>query len=125
MSKTVLKKTHTKAVVKMSGAATHTIALATDLLTTGQTADTPNVTITRIDVSCPVTAATVKISRNGTLLWSFAGPVASTLDFLGFSDSENATHDISVVIAGEATVVLTLSKVSGYGDVAHVNQTGI
>jgi hypothetical protein len=122
MAKTFLKKTRNAAVVKCSGVATHTIALGDDLKVAGQTPDTPVVNIRRIDVACPVAAATVKISRNSVLLWSFAGPVAATLDFFGFTDSEENTSDISVVIAGEASVVLSLSKVSGYGDTEHLNQ---
>jgi hypothetical protein len=119
MPKTILKKTRTAAVVKCSGAATHVITLATDLAVTGQTPSTPTVNIRRMEVSCPVTAATVKISRGGVLLWSFAGPAVHTFDFQGFTDSEGNTSDLSVVIAGEATVVISLAKVAGYGDTQH------
>lgn len=119
MAKTILKNTPIHSVVKISGAGTETISLATDLLYTNQVASTPTVNISAIHWSVPgTTEATVK--RNSITQWPLIG--AYSLLFNGFSDISLNTYDIVVTIpAGGGTVVLELLKIGGYNNTQHRN----
>jgi hypothetical protein len=46
------------------------------------------------------------------------------MDFYGFTDNDENTSDIAIVIAGGAggTVIVECAKVSGYGSQQHQNQ---
>lgn len=118
----VLKLTQVHGVVKVRGTGAGTIALATTLKKSTETATSPVVHIKSITVSLAGgTAAT--ISRNGQTLWTLNDQGSSFLDFAGWSDNEEAASDIVVTFTGgDGTVVLELMKVSGYGPQQHQNQ---
>ena len=51
---------------------------------------------------------------------------SGTLDFNGFSDNDENTSDIEVVIAGAGgSVVVRCAKVSGYGSQQHQDADGV
>ena len=60
-----------------------------------------------------------KVQRNSVVLWELME--SGTLDFNGFSDNDENTNDIEVVIAGGAggSVVVKCAKISGYGSQQH------
>jgi hypothetical protein len=119
MALVVLKNTPIHAVVKVTGVGAQTIALATDLLHTNQTAATPTVNISAIHWAVPgTTGATIK--RNTITQWPLVGSYSH--QFNGFSDNTLNTYDIVVTIPAEGgTVILELLKVSGYGNTQHRN----
>lgn len=120
MAITVLKKTPIHCVVKISGASTETITLATTLLFgTNEVAQTPRVDIMGLHWSIPgATAATVV--RNSVTIFSLIGSWGE--QFNGFSDNQENASDIVVTIpAGGGHVILELLKVSGYGNTQHRN----
>lgn len=119
MALTVLKKTPIHCVIAVSGSgATETIDLDTTLSTTGQTASSPKANISAIHWSVPSGNAT--ITRNSVQLWALTG--AREFDFNGFSDiREQGSNIVVVTPAGGGTVIIEVVKVSGYGDVQHVN----
>lgn len=124
MAKTILKKTPIHCVVKATGTTTaaETIALATDLLHTNETAGTPKVNISAIHWSVP-TSATATIVRNSNTLWVLTG--AHSIDFNGFSDNTENLSDIVINIpSAGGTVIVELVKVGGYGNEEHRNQLG-
>ena len=120
VAKTVLKKAHQEAVVKVAGtAASATISLASDLLHTNQVliaSGTPTVNI----VGAHWTGAansTITVVRNSVTILSIVADQPNNFDFegLGFVDTVGNTSDIVVTIAGaEAAVYLRLRKVDGY-----------
>lgn len=118
--KTILKKTHQEAVVKVSGtAATATISLASDLLPTNQAltaGGTPTVNI----IGAHWTGANgcvITVTRNSVVILNANGDQPTNFDFegLGFVDSVGNTSDIEVAISGAAgQIYLQLRKVNGY-----------
>jgi hypothetical protein len=122
VTKTVLKKAHQEAVVKVAGtAASATISLASDLLHTNQaltSGGTPTVNIVGAHWTGAPTS-TITIVRNSVTIMSIAADQPTNFDFegLGFVDSIGNTSDIVVTIAGgEAAVYLQLRKIAGYDD---------
>ena len=119
MAKTILKNTPIHSVVKIHGAGTETITLATDLLYTNQTASTPKVNISAIHWSVPGTTEAT-ITRNSVVHWRLVG--AFSHSFNGFSDiSENTSNIVITIPAGGGSVILELLKVDGYGNTQHRN----
>lgn len=120
MAKTIISKTPTKAVVIISGAATETITMA-DLEVGEESAASPVVHITGITAQCQAATGNT-ITRNSVVLWNFSNSFASWRAE-GWCDTREAASSIVVTIAaGGGTIVLELSKKSGFGDVAHENE---
>jgi len=128
--KTVLKKTHQEAVVKVAGtAAASTISLASDLLPSSQaltSGGTPTVNI----IGAHWTGApnsTITVVRGGVTVLSIPADQPTNFDFegLGFVDTVGNTSDIVVTIAGaEAAVYLQLRKIDGYSSKVESAQFG-
>ena len=120
--KTVLKKAHQEAVVKVAGtAAASTISLASDLLHTNQALTAGGTPTANIVGACWTGAATstITIVRGGVTILSIPADQPDNFNFegLGFVDTVGNTSDIVVTIAGaEAAVYLKLRKVAGYDD---------
>lgn len=129
--KTVLKKTHQEAVVKVAGtAAASTISLANDLLPSAQaltSGGTPTVNIIGAHwTGAP--SSTITVVRGGVTVLSIAADQPTNFDFegLGFVDTVGNTSDIVVTIAGgEAAVYLQLRKTDGYSSKVETAQFGI
>jgi hypothetical protein len=120
--KTVLKKAHQEAVVKVAGtAAAATISLASDLLHTNQaltSGGTPTVNIVGAHWTGAATSA-ITVVRGGVTILSIVADQPNNFDFegLGFVDTVGNTSDIVVTISGaEAAVYLRLRKIAGYDD---------
>lgn len=120
VAKTVLKKAHQEAVVKVAGtAAAATISLASDILHTNQAltvGGTPTVNIVGMHWSGAI-GSSITVVRNGVTILAIMAEQANNFDFegLGFVDSVESTSDIVVTIAGaEAAIYLQLRKVAGY-----------
>lgn len=136
VTKTVLKKTQTEAVVKVAGTPASTpaatIDLDTDLVASTEaagTAGTQEVQITGVTWS-GVTGSSWSISRNGVVIMSLlctGGP--GHLDFTGeemIPDSIENDQDIVVTVAGgQAEVWLRLRKSAGYNTKIQPEQFGI
>lgn len=85
----------------------------------GQFASSPVVNIKAIRWSVPTGNAT--ITRNSNDLWLLTG--SRDFDFHGWTDTRDNTSNIVVTTpAGGGTVIIEVMKVSGYGDVQHLNQ---
>jgi hypothetical protein len=129
--KTVLKKTHQEAVVKVAGtAAASTISLANDLLPSAQaltSGGTPTVNIIGAHwTGAP--SSTITVVRGGVTVLSIPADQPTNFDFegLGFVDTVGNTSDIVVTIAGgEAAVYLQLRKTDGYSSKVETAQFGI
>ena len=120
----VLKLTQVEGVVCVRGtAATGTIALATTLKKSTETQSSPTVDIKGLQWALS-SGASAKVQRNSVVLWELLE--SGTLDFNGFSDNDENTSDIEVVIAGGAggSVVVRCAKVSGYGSQQHQGADG-
>jgi hypothetical protein len=117
-----LKLTQTHGVVAVRGtAATGTIALATTLKKSTETQASPTVNIKNIQWALS-SGASAQVTRNSKVLYELQ--VTGRMDFYGFTDNEENTSDIAIVIAGGAggTVIVECAKVSGYGSQQHQNQ---
>lgn len=128
--KTVLKKVHQEAVVKVAGtAAAATIDLSADLVAAGQAldGDTQNVVITGT-VWTGNTDGVITITRGGVTVMTLQANAAGALEFGGQSmipDTVGATDDIVVTISGaQAECWLKLRKVSGYKTTVEPEQFG-
>ena len=120
----VLKLTQVEGVVCVRGtAATGTIALATTLKKSTETQSSPTVDIKGLQWALS-SVASAKVQRNSVVLWELME--SGTLDFNGFSDNDENTNDIEVVIAGGAggSVVVKCAKISGYGSQQHQGADG-
>lgn len=114
MAKTIIKVTPTKAVVKITDADA-TIALATDLLFTGQTVSgIPKVYITGIKYSNNASGKVI-ITRNAVKVCTLS--YADSFSFETYSLTENAISDIVVTCPVDSFVILELSKTDGYSDI--------
>lgn len=120
----VLKLTQVHGVVKVRGTGDGTIALATTLKKSSETVSTPLVNIRSLYFSLSAgTSAT--ISRNSEVLWTLNDQGAGSLEFAGFSDNEENSSDIVVsIVGGAGTIILELTKVSGYGPQDHQGADG-
>lgn len=118
--KTILRKTHGEAVVKVAGtAAAETIALATDLLNAGQALDGSTQSVSIVGVTWTgATDGVITITRGGVTVMTLLANAAGALEFGGqmmIPDSVNSTSDVVVTISGaQAECWLRLRKVSGY-----------
>ena len=120
----VLKLTQVEGVVCVRGtAATGTIALATTLKKSTEPQSSPTVDIKGLQWALS-SGASAKVQRNSVVLWELME--SGTLDFNGFSDNDENTNDIEVVIAGGAggSVVVKCAKISGYGSQQHQGADG-
>ena len=120
----VLKLTQVEGVVCVRGtAATGTIALATTLKKSTETQSSHTVDIKGLQWALS-SGASAKVQRNSVVLWELME--SGTLDFNGFSDNDENTNDIEVVIAGGAggSVVVKCAKISGYGSQQHQGADG-
>lgn len=114
MAKTIIKVTPNKAVVKITDA-NDSIALATDLLFTGQVVSgTPKVYITGIKYSNNANGKTI-LTRNSIKVCTLS--YAGTLNFDNYALTESSTSNIDVTCPLDSFVILELSKVEGYSDV--------
>ena len=117
-----LKLTQTHGVVAVRGtAATGTIALATTLKKSTETQASPTVNIKNIQWALS-SGASAQVTRNSKVLYELQ--VTGRMDFYGFTDNDENTSDIAIVIAGGAggTVIVKCPKLSGYGSQQHQNQ---
>jgi hypothetical protein len=128
--KTVLKKTHQEAVVKVAGtAASATISLANDLLPSTQAltvGGTPAVNIIGAHWTGAPTS-TITVVRGGVTVLSITADQPTNFDFegLGFVDTVGNTSDIVVTVAGaDAAVYLQLRKIDGYSSKVESAQFG-
>lgn len=109
---TVLKNTRTETVVKITGTGTATITLASLALSDDvYTAAKASVEIRKIWVSAPPTQLT-KVTRNSVDALQVYGAVDTNFEDVKINDQ--ASKDISVVTAGDGTVILWLRKSGGY-----------
>lgn len=128
--KTVLRKTHQDAVVKVAGtAAAETISLSTDLLPPGQVLDGVTQTVNIVGVNWTGAAdGVVTITRNNVTIMTLQANASGMLMFDGQTmvpDSIESTHDIVVTISGaQAECWLRLRKVSGYKTTIEPEQFG-
>lgn len=129
-AKTIMRKTHGEAVVKVAGtAAAETISLANDLLPTGQALDGDTQAVNIIGVTWTgASDGIVSIARNGVVVMTLQANAAGQMDFGGqmmIPDSINQTKDIVVTISGaQAECWLKLRKVSGYKTLIQPEQFG-
>lgn len=120
VTKTILKKTHQEAIIKVAGtAAAATISLDTDLLIGTQALDGDTQTVNIVAVQyCGLPGSTITVSRNSVNILTLSGESGGDLEFAlgyGFSETIENTSDIVVTIAGaEAQIYLTVRKVGGY-----------
>lgn len=129
--KTILKKTHQEAVVKVAGtAAAGTISLASDLLPTGQALDGGTQTVNIVGVTWTGAAdGIVTITRNSVVVMTLQANAAGALEFNGqmmLPDTIENTSDVVVTISGaQAECWLRLRKVGGYKTTVEPEQFGI
>ena len=120
VTKTVLKKTHQEAVVKVAGtAAAATIDLGVDLLPAGQSLDGATQTVNLVGLQyCGLATSTITITRNSVNILTLGAEGEGAIEFAagaGFVDTIENTEDIVVTIGGaEAQAYLILRKVGGY-----------
>lgn len=87
----------------------------------GQFGSTPVVNITGLHWSMAAADEYATVTRNSNVLWSLSG--SNDLEFNGWTDNRDNTSDIVVVTpATGGTVILEITKVSGYSDSVHLNQ---
>jgi len=121
---TVLKLTQVQGVVKVHGenSDSATIALATTLKKDSETQSSPEVNVRRIFWSTDKNAD-ITITRNGVVIWDLFGN--GELDFHGFSDTEENDSDIVIDFNnGHGTIIVEVTKVSGYGPQDHQGADG-
>lgn len=117
---TVLKLTQVQGVVKVRGTGSGTIALATTLKKSTETQSSPKANIRSIWWTCS-SGTEATISRNSEILWYLNGE--GDMEFAGWTDNEENGSDVVVDFgAGTGSVVIELTKVSGYGPQQHQNQ---
>lgn len=120
VTKTILKKTHQEAVVKVAGtAAAATIDLAADLVAGGQVLDGVVQKVSVVGVTWSGdTNGIVTISRNGIVVFTLQANAAGMLYFDGQSmipdNTEEASNIVVTVSGAQCECWLKLRKVSGY-----------
>lgn len=118
ISKTVIKLTHTEAVVKIvndvAGAASATISLSTDLLKSNEelTGETPVVNLGTVDVGLS-NGTEATITRGGTLISNMYENTLGYLMEFGADPTQN-TSDVVVNFTGKGTMFVRLFKIKGY-----------
>jgi hypothetical protein len=133
VTKTILRKVHQEAIIKVAGTPTDTpsatISLADDLVAAGQALDgeEQSVNITGVTWTGSL-GSTITISRNNVVIMTLQANAAGALDFGGqnmIPDSINSTSDIVVTVGtGQAECWLKLRKVSGYKTTVEPEQFG-
>jgi hypothetical protein len=109
---TVLKNTRTETVVKITGTGTAAITLASLALSDDvYTAAKASVEIRKIWISAPPTQLTT-ITRNSVAVLQAYGQADTNFEDVKLNDQ--ASKDLSVVTAGDGTVILWLRKSGGY-----------
>lgn len=128
--KTIMKKTHQEAIVKVAGtAAAGTIDLSADLVAAGQAldGDTQKVSITGVTWA-GATNGVITITRNSIVIMTLQANAAGMLYFDGQSmvpDNIEEASDIVVTISeAQAECWLKLRKVSGYKTTIEPEQFG-
>ena len=119
---TVLKLTQVQGVVKVHGENNDsaTIALASTLKKSTETQSSPEVNVRRIFWSTDKNAD-ITITRNSVVIWDLFGN--GELDFHGFADTEENDSDIVIDFNnGHGTIIIEVTKVSGYGSQQHQDQ---
>lgn len=87
----------------------------------GQFGVSPVVNITGITWSVGAHDETATVTRNSVVTWTLSG--SDDLQFNGWTDNRENTSDIVIATpATGATVIVELTKVSGYNDAEHLNQ---
>jgi len=87
----------------------------------GQFGASPVVNITGVTWSIGAYDETATITRNSVVTWKLSG--SDELQFNGWTDNRENTSDIVIATpANGGTVVVELTKVSGYSDAQHLNQ---
>lgn len=138
MAKTILKKTHQEAIVKVAGTGvTEVISLTTDLLPTTQVlgaTGAQSVSITGVtwtgntDGVITISRGNVGASGATGIVMTLQANAAGQLDFAGqamIPDPLGSTADISVAISGaQAECWLKLRKVAGYTTTVEPEQFG-
>lgn len=133
VTKTVLKKTHQEAVIKVAGtAAGETISLASDLLATGQALNGATQTVNIVGVTWTGAAnGIITIGRGvsgATTVMTLQANSCNQLDFAGqemIPDTIANTTDITVTISGaQAECWLKVRKISGYKTTIEPEQFG-
>lgn len=130
VTKTVLKKTHQEAIVKVAGtAAAATIDLGDDLLPSTQVLDGSTQTVNITGVTWTgATGGVISISRNSVVIMTLLAETSGELDFGGqdmVPDTIQNISDIVVTISGaQAECWLKLRKVGGYKTTVEPEQFG-
>ena len=130
VQKTILKKTHQEAVVKVAGtAAAATIDLDQDIIATGQTIDGDVQQVNIVGVTWTgADNGIITIARNNVTIMTLQANAAGMLDFSGQSmipDSVNNASDVIVTISGaQAECWIRLRKVGGYKTTIEPEQFG-
>jgi len=128
--KTVLRKTHQEAVIKVAGtAAAETISLASDLLPTGQVLDGATQTVNIVGVTWTgANNGIITIARGATTIMTLQANSSNQLDLGGqqmIPDTTANTTDITVTISGaQSECWLKLRKVGGYKTTIEPEQFG-
>ena len=129
VTKTVLKKTHQEAIVKVGGTAgSAVIDISADLLSHNQqlSGDPVLVDIVGAEVSGLLTSA-ITITRNSVPILAFAGENNGNFDFEGGGFRDTIQHDqnITVTISGaEGHIYLKLRKVGGFASTVETGAFG-
>lgn len=128
--KTVMKKTHQEAIVKVAGtAAAATIDLSADLVAAGQVLDgaTQKATITGVSWTGAADGV-ITITRNSIVIMTLQANAAGMMYFDGQSmvpDNIEESSDLVVTISGaQAECWLKLRKTSGYKTTIEPEQFG-
>lgn len=128
--KTILKKTHQEAVVKVAGtAAAATVDLSADLVASGQTLDGAVQTVSVVGVTWTGGAdGIITITRNNVVVFTLQANAAGSLYFDGqtmIPDNIEEESDIVVTVSGaQAECWLKLRKVGGYKTTIEPEQFG-
>lgn len=129
-TKTIIKKTHQEAVVKVvgTGGGSVTIDLSDDLLPTGQVLDgaTQKASIVAV-MWTGDTAGAIEITRGLLTVMNLQAAPAGQLFFDGQimpPDNTGETDDISVTITGDAELWIRLRKTAGYKTTIEPEQFG-
>lgn len=130
VAKTIMKKTHQEAIVKVAGtAAAATIDLSADLVAAGQILDgnVQKVSITGISWT-GASDGVITITRNSVTVMTLQANAAGMMYFDGQSmipDNIEEASDLVVTISGaQAECWLKLRKVSGYRTTVEPEQFG-
>tara|TARA_B110000858_G_C17506938_1_gene338608 strand:+ start:50 stop:436 length:387 start_codon:yes stop_codon:yes gene_type:complete len=119
----VLKLTQVQGVVAVSGTgAAGTIAVATTLKKSTETQSSPIANIRSIKWTLAA-AGVATVTRNSKVLYDL--DKSGEIEFNGFSDIRENNSDIVVTLSGgSGTVIVEVTKVSGYGSQQHQGADG-